>query len=116
MNKLLLAVLFVASFSVFLGANQEAFAGACQDDDKDGFYHVSAPPNCNPGSPRDCDDMNRNIFPGNGCPDNRQVIGGEIIPINFTLLYIAGIQTSTSLLIPTVLLTAGIGLLLVRRK
>ena len=110
MNKSFLAVLFVASFSVLLGTNQGAHAGGCIDNDGDKFFIRCG------GPVEDCDDFDRNVYPGHGCPDNGQVIGGEIIPIDSTVLYIAGIQTSVSLLIPAVLSAAGIGLILARIK
>jgi len=51
----------------------EAFAGACQDDDRDGYYHVSAPAYCGEGVPRDCDDNNADVYPGNGCDSKQDV-------------------------------------------
>jgi len=44
-----------------------------------------------------------------------RMIGGEIIPINTTSLLLAGIQTNLAWIIP-VLVAAGIGAVLIRKK
>ncbi len=59
-----------------------AFAGACQDEDGDGYYHVSAPSYCGPDLPRDCDDTDPNVYPGHGvCPIKIEtdVSGGVVV-------------------------------------
>jgi len=51
-----------------------AFAGACPDEDKDGYYPPSAPSYCGEVDQRDCDDKDANIGPGNGCVDGKKSI------------------------------------------
>ena len=138
MNKLLL-VLFVASFSILLGANQEAYAGfVCgvpNIPNGDGSSCSVTPPfgtcttwTCNAEFTKSGTGPTCENNPGTGIgiysgtfqclasPDNGQVIGGEIMSIDSTALYIAGTQTSASWIIPAVLSAAGIGLVLVKRK
>jgi len=52
----------------------EAFAGSCQDDDRDSYYHDSAPAYCGNGEPRDCDDNNADVYPGHGCESGKNTI------------------------------------------
>jgi len=42
-----------------------AFAGACTDDDRDGYYTVSSPAYCGETYYRDCDDTDPEVYPGN---------------------------------------------------
>ncbi|MGQ0792381.1 MAG: hypothetical protein ACT4NJ_09210 [Nitrosopumilaceae archaeon] len=140
MRKLLL-VLFAVSFSISLGANQEAYAGGqfkCgipnipngDGSSCDGTLDGRTCPTwtCNTGFTKSGTDP-KCIFDPPGSmvliysgsfqcvsPDNVQVIGGKIIPIDTTVLYITGIQTSASWMIPAVLSAAGLGLVLVKRK
>ncbi len=80
-----LSMLFsIALVSIILITSQSpvAFAGACQDEDGDGYYHVSAPSYCGPDLPRDCDDTDPNIYPVHGvCPIQIEtdVSGGVVV-------------------------------------
>ncbi len=74
----------IALVSIILITSQSpvAFAGACQDEDGDGYYHVSAPSYCGPDLPRDCDDTDPNIYPVHGvCPIQIEtdVSGGVVV-------------------------------------
>jgi len=42
-----------------------AFAGACTDEDRDGYYTVSSPAYCGETYYRDCDDTDPEVYPGN---------------------------------------------------
>jgi len=42
-----------------------AFAGACTDEDEDGYYTVSSPSYCGEVYYRDCDDTDPEVYPGN---------------------------------------------------
>ncbi len=43
-----------------------AFAGACPDEDRDGYYPISAPSYCAEIYMRDCDDTDPEVYPGSG--------------------------------------------------
>ena len=140
MRKLLLAVLLsIVSFSILLGANQEAHAGfSCgvleipNGDGSSCTNFLAGVPcttwTCNAGFTESGTDPKCDVILGTAMgvysgtfqclasPDNGQVIGGEIMSIDSTALYIAGTQTSASWIIPAVLSAAGIGLVLVKRK
>jgi len=69
MRFLLLFSIALVSMILITSQSPVAFAGACQDEDGDGYYHVSAPSYCGPDLPRDCDDTDPNVYPVNGvCP------------------------------------------------
>ncbi len=69
MRFLLLFSIALVSMILITSQSPAAFAGACQDEDGDGYYHVSAPSYCGPDLPRDCDDTDPNVYPVNGvCP------------------------------------------------
>jgi len=53
---------------IITSQSQSVFAGACQDEDEDGYYHVSSPSYCGEAYYRDCDDTNPEVYPGNS-PD-----------------------------------------------
>jgi len=42
-----------------------AYAGACTDEDRDGYYTVSSPSYCGETYYRDCDDTDPEVYPGN---------------------------------------------------
>jgi len=70
-TKRVVPILLMAIVGMIIITSQSpvAFAGACQDEDEDGYYHVSAPSYCGPDLPRDCDDTDPNVYPVNGvCP------------------------------------------------
>ena len=141
MDKLLLAVLFAVSFSVLLGPHQEAHAGflpcgvpnilngdgsSCTGNNQlqtcitwtcdTGYTKSGTNPKCENIPPGTQFGIYTGTFQCIASPENGQVIGGEMIPIDSTALYIAGIQTSVSWIIPVVLSAAGIGLVIVRKK
>jgi len=100
---LLFSVLAVASIAFIgvLGNTQSAFAGmSCIDSDvlcAEGFV-------CNEDT-GECDPEN-----GNGA----QNVAGELLPLDNTSLFLAGIQSMTVWMIPTVLGLAGAGVYLVK--
>ena len=139
MDKLLLAVLLAVSFSVLLGPHQEVHAGFLPCDDPnilngDGSSCTGSQLQtcitwtCNIGYTKSGTNPTCENIPGTQfgiytgtfqcitSPENGQVIGGEMIPIDSTALYIAGIQTSVSWIIPVVLSAAGIGLVIAGKK
>ncbi len=74
-NIRLLSIFSIALVSMILIISQspEASAGACTDEDRDGYYTVSSPSYCAEVDQRDCDDKDANIGPGNGCVDGIDV-------------------------------------------
>ena len=67
-NISLLSILSLALVSVILITSQSpvAFAGACPDEDRDGYYPISAPSYCAEIYIRDCDDTDPEVYPGSG--------------------------------------------------
>jgi len=75
------------------------------------------------GIPLDCDDGNQCTIdtcdPATGCqaepiPVCEEQVAGELIPLDSTALFLAGIQSMTVWMIPTVLGLAGVGVYLVK--
>lgn len=64
--QLLFSIAFV-SMILIISQSPEASAGACPDEDRDGYYPPSAPPYCSEKFYRDCDDTDPEVYPGNGC-------------------------------------------------
>jgi len=64
--QLLFSIAFV-SMILIISQSPEAFAGACPDEDDDGYYPDSAPPYCGEEKYRDCDDTDPEVGPGKGC-------------------------------------------------
>jgi len=60
-----------------------AFAGACPDEDGDGYYPPSAPSYCAGPYDRDCDDTDPEVYPGDGtCEPKIEIISdfnGDVI-------------------------------------
>jgi hypothetical protein len=65
-NISLLSIFSIALVSMILITSQSpaAFAGACQDEDRDGYYHTSSPSYCGETYFRDCDDTDPEVYPG----------------------------------------------------
>jgi len=67
-NLRLMPILLMAIVGMIIitSQSQSVFAGACQDEDRDGYYHVSSPSYCGEVYYRDCDDMDPEVYPGKG--------------------------------------------------
>ena len=90
--RLLFSIALV-SMILIISQSPEAFAGACPDEDRDGYYPPHAPLYCGNVDERDCDDTDPNIGTGSGCvyeesivieydvDDNVEVSPGEIVVI-----------------------------------
>jgi len=61
-------VIAIVGMIIIVSQSPIAFAGACQDEDEDGYYHVSSPSYCGEAYYRDCDDTDPEVYPGNS-PD-----------------------------------------------
>jgi len=66
-NEKVVPILLIAIVGMIIIVSQSpvAFAGACLDEDEDGYYHVSAPAYCGEVFYRDCDDKDPEVYPGN---------------------------------------------------
>ena len=60
--------------------HQTAFAGACFDEDNDGYYAPDSPSYC--GDLLDCNDDDPNVYPGHGCALPAEEINNLIAEIN----------------------------------
>ena len=69
-NVRVVPILLIAIVGMIIITSQSpvAFAGACQDEDRDGYYHISSPSYCGEAYYRDCDDTDPEVYPGNS-PD-----------------------------------------------
>jgi len=67
-TKRVVPILLIAIVGMIIIVSQSpvAFAGACQDEDRDGYYHVSSPSYCGETYYRDCDDTDPEVYPGSG--------------------------------------------------
>ena len=66
-TKRAVPILLMAIVGMIIITSQSpaAFAGACTDEDKDGYYTVSSPSYCGEVYYRDCDDTDPEVYPGN---------------------------------------------------
>jgi len=55
----------IVGMIIITSQSQVAFAGACTDEDRDGYYTVSSPSYCGEVYYRDCDDTDPEVYPGN---------------------------------------------------
>ena len=56
----------IVGMIIITSQTPEAFAGACTDVDRDGYYTLSSPSYCAEIYLRDCDDTDPEIYPGSG--------------------------------------------------
>ena len=101
MKKSLIIIILFSVLIIGINDSQLAFAGGISDpdvdNDNDGFTE-------NQG---DCNDNNREMFPGQGCDIVDGLVGGEISPIDTTSLLLAGVHANYSIL--TALAVVGVG-------
>ena len=71
--RVFFSIAFV-SMILIISQSPEAFAGACQDKDRDGYYTTSAPIYCGNVDERDCDDTDPNIGTGSGCVYEESIV------------------------------------------
>ncbi len=71
--RLLFSIAFV-SMILIISQSPEAFAGACPDEDRDGYYPPYAPLYCASVDERDCDDTDPNIGTGSGCVYEESIV------------------------------------------
>ncbi len=66
-NVRVVPILLIAIVGMIIIISQSpvAFAGACTDEDEDGYYTVSSPSYCGEAYYRDCDDTDPEVYPGN---------------------------------------------------
>ncbi len=55
----------IVGMIIITSQTPEAYAGACTDEDRDGYYTVSSPAYCGETFYRDCDDTDPEVYPGN---------------------------------------------------
>jgi len=58
-------VIAIVGMIIIVSQSPVAFAGACTDEDRDGYYTVSSPSYCGEAYYRDCDDTDPEVYPGN---------------------------------------------------
>jgi len=129
-------ILFTTTFSIIVAAillapsfTQQAFAGSTgTDNDGDGFsenqgdcndneadIHPDAGEVCDDGIDNNCDELVDLLDPI--CQNNEvplEQVAGELLSLDSTALFLAGIQSMTVWMIPTVLGLAGAGVYLVK--
>jgi len=71
--RLFFSIAFV-SMILIISQSPEAFAGACPDEDRDGYYPPHAPIYCGNVDARDCDDTDPNIGTGSGCVYEESIV------------------------------------------
>jgi len=79
--RLIFSIAFV-SMILIISQSPEASAGACPDEDRDGYYPPSAPSYCAEIDQRDCDDNDANVGPGKGVKDGVVVGPDDIVVIS----------------------------------
>ena len=67
MRLLSLFSIALVSMILIISQSPEASAGACPDEDRDGYYPNSAPSYCGDKKYTDCDDTDPEVGPGKGC-------------------------------------------------
>jgi len=60
-----IVLMAIVGMIIITSQSQVAFAGACTDEDRDGYYTVSSPSYCGEVYYRDCDDTDPEVYPGN---------------------------------------------------
>jgi len=61
-----IVLMAIVGMIIITSQSPAAYAGACTDEDRDGYYTVSSPSYCGEAYYRDCDDKDSEVYPGSG--------------------------------------------------